>query len=344
MTLEGKLNIECDTVDKKLQYCMELKRGGLLNFHNDNTVVDGEEKSALQVLAFHKSWFAPKAKELERVINKLCDFKYDEELGMLIKDLPEPTDYWNPKISDLDYIKGKAVDVVDPYEDLLNDYTEVDPNNRFTISGAGNKRVDVSGLTRNEDAYFWRSHGAGFWSGDFEIICIAKMDNSGSPAFIAPIAITNDLDDILGLINNNKDALYITLARSGAGDFLQIVEVDGGTTYADTESGIDNSKIFIITFERDEAIGTYGTIYMFVREGAVLLYTKSVALHTSKKDFQNTMVGVSLNNGTDVAPNWNGYITDIDLQLAVAANKFPLSQFVNSGINSGIHRGGLTNA
>jgi hypothetical protein len=313
--------IECNTVDKKLQYCMELKRGGLLNFHNDNTVVDGKEKSALQVLAFHKSWFAPKAKELERVINKLCDFKWDAGQGMFIKDLPAPADIWNPKITDLDYIIGKAVDVVDPNEDLLNDYTKVDPNNRFTLSGAGNTRVDVSGLTRDEDAYFWRSHGAGFWSDDFEIIYTVKMDASGIPSIISPIAITNDLDDILGLINASKSFLFVSYLRSGGGVYIhQVVESDGGTLYSDSIA-VDNSKIFTNTFERDEAIGTYGTIYNFIREGAVLIDTLSMALHTSKKDFQNTMVAVSLNNGTTNAPNWNGYITDIDLQLVAPTTK-----------------------
>lgn len=324
MTLEDKLTLECNTVDQELQYLVELRGGALLNFHNDNTVIDGKEKSPPQVLAFHKSWFAPKAKEVERKINERCDWKWDKELGGWKKDLPVPTGFYDPNISDLDYIKGKAVDVADPFEDLLNDYNKVDPNNRFTISGAGNKRVDIAGMTRIEDAYFWRDMGVDFWSGNWEILFTVKQDTSGQPSFCAPIAITNDIDDLNGLIVANKSFQNVTVVRLGGGGYNhQCIESDSGTVYADTSNVLDNSKIFTNTFERDNGIGVFGTIFNFIREGAVLIGTLSVPLHTSKKKFKNTMIAVSFNNGVTAAPNWNGYIENVDLQLPVSAAVIP---------------------
>jgi len=208
-------------------------------------------------------------------------------------------------------------------------YTEVDPNNRYTVTAT---KVDVVGLERNEDAYVYADKGVNHFDGNFEIL-LETFANSGVGAFMAHSMMSNLVDDYEG--HRAANSSFLAVDRDGVEDII-LVERDGAGQYTDTSSRTGGPWYCI--FERDEAVGTYGTMYCYIYSDSgrtTLVDTLSIALHTSKKDFRYYYAANSVNDG-NVVP-FTGYSQNHDLQEAV-----PVGTLINKGlINSGLTGGRL---
>lgn len=179
-------------------------------------------------------------------------------------------------------------------EDLTT-YTEVDPGSDYTVTST---TIDVSGLKRNIDAYVYKDFGAAYFDGDF--IHYYEMNAHGATNGIwYNWGLANIVDDFNGIDSSSGDLLAVNI-YSIYPSTVQLRECDAGTIYFDSGT-INNDTLYYFTVERDESVGTYGTLYCRIYSDeakTTLVDTLTVALHSSKKDYQYFYAANSHNSGT----------------------------------------------
>lgn len=194
-------------------------------------------------------------------------------------------------------------------------YSEVDAFNRIIITSAA--RIDVSSFDNDIVAYAYDDKGVNFFNGNFahdlEIQLTATSNNSNQ---YFTWALANLLNDHKGMQDVSGDELAINIVDpSGAtAPFIRLNELDGGTAY-NASSSIDPTTVRYLTIVRNEIIGPFGTIYLYVYSDSGrtnLLDTVSIELHTSKKDFRY-VYAVQSRDTNQVARVSDGYIKDLNL-------------------------------
>ena len=181
-------------------------------------------------------------------------------------------------------------------------YTEVDPNTRITVTSS---RVTWASLQRNEDAYVYKDMTAGYFAGDFTHLFAIRLTGGANNGFVGCWALTNLVDDLVGIDSANGDylAIYIKIGSSTSRT-IAIQECDGGSITSGTAYGIEFNTTYYLKVVRDESVGTYGTIYLYIYSDSArttLLATQSVTLNTSKKDFRYVYACVSYNASSSEA-------------------------------------------
>ena len=171
----------------------------------------------------------------------------------------------------------------------LTTYVEVDPNSRFSVTQT---RVTISGLLGSDsDHYVYKDFGVDYFSGDFTIDLTIRISSTAAVSGGILWCLANVIDSWMDLRNANESALAIELARGSdpPTNQLNIREADSGTVYTGATYNISVNTTYYLTVKRDEGIGTYGTIYLYIYSDAArtsLITSSSIALHTSKKDFR----------------------------------------------------------
>jgi len=178
----------------------------------------------------------------------------------------------------------------------FNTYTEEDPNSVIVITSP--TRIDWTDMQENDQAYVYKDFGVNHFNGDFEHwidMDFGVTSNNGQFFW----ALTNLVDDLIDIDAASGD--YLALFASMEIDARRhpyLMECDGGAVYSDT-GNMNLPPGFLVPgtywrIWRDEAVGTYGTIYCDIYSTAALRAARgsgdldrlSVALHTSKKDFR----------------------------------------------------------
>lgn len=192
-------------------------------------------------------------------------------------------------------------------------YTETDPADNITVDSAS--QVTVTTLLRNTDTFLYKDKGAGHYAENFRHKFRTQQTYGSANGTCIFWSLTNDVDDRAALSAGNKSALFCEWYNRTA----RMLELDSGTNYVDVTAALSDATNYYMTVERDEAVGTYGTIYLYIYSDAgrtTLLDTLTLALHTSKKDFQYQFAVMSFNNNTT---NYvSGVIADLDLQEGTA--------------------------
>lgn len=201
----------------------------------------------------------------------------------------------------------------------LTTYTEVDvPADRIQKSAS---RVTFTALKRDEAVYLYDDKGLNHFSGDFEHLIDIRLtasDNSGQTGLWA---ITNATSGVAPIYTASGSYLSLTIFRSGDGASYSIYlyEVDSGTVYSDKWDGAELNTTYYLRIKRDESAGTYGTLYCDIYPTAAdraaetnRLDRLSIALHSSKKDFQYIFPCISYDSTGDYAQS--GYSENLDLQ------------------------------
>jgi len=195
-------------------------------------------------------------------------------------------------------------------------------------------RVTWAGLLRNEDAYLYDDKDANHFDGDFEHLFKAYWEDPNDYpdsewAWVVTWALANLVDDWVGIVGANGDGLCISsyLKPNEGVKSTYLRELDGGSEYSDTSALIVFDTIYYIEVERDESVGTYGTLYAYIctgnyyDDGGSLVDSMSVALHTSKKDFRYIYAVQSYNSGPAYTYYSNGWLEFLNLQEPVAYEK-----------------------
>jgi len=168
-------------------------------------------------------------------------------------------------------------------------YPEVDPNSRIAVT---QDRVTWANITRPEVAYVYSDKGVNYFDGNFVhlLTVVAISVENGMSAF--HWAIANDIGTEKAIADASGSELYLNFLGLANDISLSIAEMDAGTLYGDSYTA-DRANIegtvYYLKIGRDEAVGTYGTLYCYIYSDAArttLVDTLSVALHTSKKDFR----------------------------------------------------------
>ena len=195
-------------------------------------------------------------------------------------------------------------------------YTEVDPNNRLTVT---TDEVVWAGLTRNESTYLYKDFGVDYFSGDFNILFAFDTDAGDNGGIVYAIGMANSIDDWTGIKTASGDAIAVeVIGHSSAAQITHlVVELDGGTEYPSSQHPANFTNYVYGILRRDESVGTYGTIYLDIYTDSArtnLVTTRSVALHSSKKDFRYLFLAWSRNDGDP--DEGNGKIKDIFVNLS----------------------------
>lgn len=164
---------------------------------------------------------------------------------------------------------------------------DFDENNKTAITSA--TVIDVTSLNRTDTTYIGWDKGVDFFSGDFtHKVDGIYTDATGSNGIFAAWALGNILGDYIA--NSAGDSLTILSSENiGSLHHIYIIEFDNGTQYTTTFEGSLSPVTYYFKVVRDENVGTYGTIYLYIYSDAArtnLLSTLSNALHSSKKDYR----------------------------------------------------------
>jgi len=195
-------------------------------------------------------------------------------------------------------------------------YPEIDPNSRITVTAT---RVTWAGLTGNEDAYVYSDKGVNYFNGDFVHLLTLCITASVNNAVIYPWALTNTLDDIYGIYLAGGSFLGLRIQHQTTIQ-LGLGESDAGVYYESTYYVMTAGIVYYLKIVRDESVGTYGTLYLYIYSDAArttLLATKSLALHTSKKDFRYIFAVGSYDNNSSYTTS--AYTEDLTLEGGEAA-------------------------
>lgn len=191
-------------------------------------------------------------------------------------------------------------------------YTETDPNSRYTVTST---KIDVAGLDRSEDAHVYKDFGAGAFSGDFEHKVTVYVNSSSQTSSVARAwMLTNAVDDVNGLRGaaENYIEAYISKA-SGAIATVTIAEYYS-TNAIDTSINLSLDTPYYLTIVRDEAVGTYGTLYCYIYSDSgrtTLVDTLTLTLRAAI-DFRYVYGANSFNNST-TGFAFTGYVENLDI-------------------------------
>ena len=199
-------------------------------------------------------------------------------------------------------------------------YAKTDPNSRFTVTDA---RVTYIALDRNETAHLTYNKGANFFDGDFVHLLTAYITASVSGSFVYGWALADSADSLFNIDAANGDFLGLNIIGTGASArSISISECDGGTIHTDSYLSAALATPYYLKIVRDEAVGTYGTLYCYIYSDAARattpLDTLILTLHTSKKDFQY-VYGVSSWDSSATPFAGSGYFEDLQLVSGAAA-------------------------
>lgn len=178
-------------------------------------------------------------------------------------------------------------------------YTEVDPSSHITVTSSS--KIDVAGLSRNEDAYVYKDFGVDNFAGDFNFNFEIQIDSGDNNCNIFTCVLANAIDDFLGIIAASGSAVGVLLSKDTASTaYIQLRESDSGTLYYGSAYWISLATTYYCTLVRDESVGTYGTLYLYTYTDAdrtTLVDTQSITLSTSKKDYRYLYAVQSYNSG-----------------------------------------------
>ncbi len=203
--------------------------------------------------------------------------------------------------------------------EVFTGYSETDPNNRITVE---TNKITWAAFTMKETAYVYSDKGVNHFAGDFEhLLTLNVAAITGAESYFWMIA--NDILNWYAMYTNGKSNLTITTAGSGATYYLYLKEQDGAAHYDTGQSGLAVATSYYLKIKRVEAVGTYGTIYNYIYSDSArttLLYTQTLALHTSKKDYRY-IYGINSRNSGD-AGAVTAYDENLDLQEAAGRPDF----------------------
>jgi len=194
-------------------------------------------------------------------------------------------------------------------------YTEVDENSDYTVTAP---KIDITSITRASTSYVYDDKGAAHFAGDFDHNVEYYVGSGTTDGERTNIwAMSNDIGDQAALDAANVSFFCASMGKESASLLKRLYEYDGSTEYIDTDNdtAVAVDTLTYATLLRDEAVGTYGTLYFYHYTDSgrtTLVSTQSITLHSSTKDFQ--YVYGTMSDGRTGTNTYTGYVQDLDLQ------------------------------
>ena len=174
--------------------------------------------------------------------------------------------------------------------------------------------ITITDLPRNIDAYVYDDKGVDHFGGDFDHLVDCQSDDSGVNNLFFPWMLANTIDDWNGVLADTGESfLSVMLVEN----FIRINECIGSGFVSDEYTGSYGTPCYL-NIVRDEAVGTYGTLYCYIYSDAartILLDTLSLTLR-ALRDFRYVY---GVNNGNNSQTQTvSGFAANLDLQEVVA--------------------------
>lgn len=188
-------------------------------------------------------------------------------------------------------------------------WTQVDPNSRISATAP---KMSWAGIKKNETAYGYFDFGANFFDGDYEHLFKIYIDSDENGGYICLRCMSNALGDMRTLQLASEHLEMVTYHTSDPNRTLYLYEAQATNGYTDSYTPALDTPYYC-KFKRDESVGTYGTIYLYIYsdfDRTNLLDTLSVALHGEKADYRYLMIPCSYNDSGVNGSN-TGYIENL---------------------------------
>lgn len=185
-------------------------------------------------------------------------------------------------------------------QDYDTDYTETDSG---TILSLADTVITITALDDDEAVAVCSkdaTYAASFFSGDYEHTLKINID-SGSDGDVYVWGLSDTKDTAIGTqISNNTD--LHALLWDATGPKLTLIERNTSSSTTDDSITLALGTTYYLRVVRDEAVGTYGTLYCYIYTDPeyMVLVDMLVVTLTEKKDFRYLygMAGVGSGSGT----------------------------------------------
>lgn len=218
-------------------------------------------------------------------------------------------------------------------------YTEVDPNSKVAPLST---EIQVRALQKNQIAYVYDDKGVDHFDGDFEhLITIVPISGDTGNALSLTWVLSNYVGTQQDHADTSQSYLYVQHNNNHSTNERRIVlgEVDSGSATAESYVFVplDTKYLKIV---RDEAVGTYGTLYCYIysdAERTTLITTLSVTLNSSKKDFRYLYGVMSREHATETF-DIDFDVENLDIQEAAPPTPVRVSRALGRSIAGGMTR------
>lgn len=189
-------------------------------------------------------------------------------------------------------------------------YTEVDTSSTITITST---KIDVAAIPESDDDFVYSDKTADHFDGDFTHQVEVYLNSTTANGIHASIwalsnsitAVSTDIGTGISCRAYDEGELRLTASHSGAQDVV---------------TGLSLNTLYYLEIERDEAVGTYGTLYVRIysdSDRTILVDTATQALQTALYDYR--YVYGFMNYGNEAGSyTWTGYSQNLDLQEGAA--------------------------
>jgi hypothetical protein len=197
----------------------------------------------------------------------------------------------------------------------FNTYTEVDTPGVLSIPSSS--QIDYTGLQRNHESYIYDDKEVDHFAGDYEHLIDFNVASGAINALCAIWLLANTVDDYSAIVNSATEdchVIQINVSSTNTNYVIRLRESVGSSLYTDLTLAQPMNSRRYLTIARDEAIGTYGTLYCYVYSDAdrtTLVDTLSIALH-EKEDFRYVYPIAAYNDG--LTNTMTGDVRNLDLQ------------------------------
>jgi len=192
-------------------------------------------------------------------------------------------------------------------------YTEVDPGSNITV--AANSLTYI--LDNNTTAYIYSDKGAAYFDGDFSHYLKVTPGAAGSVNGITACwMLANVLNDVRSMQLAANNHLVVTLSKGSGTYTLALSEFYGTAVSVAASNPLSDATPYYLNIERDETVGTYGTLYCRIYSDdarTVLIETISLTLR-NKQDFRY-VYGLSSYNQSNPGRSSSGVVENLELSL-----------------------------
>ncbi len=202
----------------------------------------------------------------------------------------------------------------------FNTFLETDPGSVIVVTSSRVTWTDME--ARQDNTHVSLDKGAAFFDASFvHTLTISQTASENGASRVQFWAMTNDLDDLQGLLDGSKDGLFLRMTHPNSPDIpnIRLLELfSGSTDGSGTDFDLTLGVIYYLTITRDETIGAFGDLICKIysdAERTTLLKTLTANLNV-KTDFRYVMVGQSFDatggGGADLKKT-TGYSEDLDI-------------------------------
>lgn len=187
-------------------------------------------------------------------------------------------------------------------------YAEVDTASRLTVAA---NLLTIASLDTDETMQLTYDFGASYFSGDFEHSLNFKVTVGTGTESCYLWAMSDSIANPIGtLITANTDLIALAWTNGA----LILTERNNTASTTDTSSALSLATDYYLRIVRDEAVGTYGTLYCYIytdREYCELVDTLVVTL-TESKDWRYLWGASSVGGGAG-STVFTGTIANLNL-------------------------------